>query len=75
MESGSFIGANIGVNVTGVTLAKVEAPVSRDKLDACVIEQNSRKNECMLFRLADGAELCDYASAGNEFSKKDQLSV
>jgi len=56
-------------------LGKVDAPISTDKLDACVITKNPRKDMSMLFHLADGTELCDYASAGNEFSKKNELCV
>ena len=56
-------------------LGKVDRPISTDNLAACVIEQNPRKDITMLFRLADGTELCDYASAGNEFSKRNSLCV
>jgi DUF1680 family protein len=56
-------------------LGTVDAPISTDNLDACVLEKNSRKDISMLFRLKDGTELCDYASAGNEFSKRNQLCV
>jgi len=56
-------------------LGNVDAPICTDKLDACVIEPNPPKGVCMLFRLADGTALCDYASAGNEFSKRNQLCV
>ena len=56
-------------------IGKVDAPISTDKLDACVIERNPRKDMSMICRLANGTELCDYASAGNEFSKRNQLCV
>lgn len=56
-------------------LDKVDAPLALDNLDAAVIEQNPRENIFMLCRLADGTELCDYASAGNEFNENNQLCV
>ena len=56
-------------------LGKVDAPISTDHPDACVLARNPRKDIWMLFRLADGTELCDYASAGNEFSKRNPLCV
>jgi DUF1680 family protein len=56
-------------------LGKVGGPVSKEKLDACIIERSPRKDVFMRFKLADGTELCDYASAGNEFSKSNQLCV
>jgi len=56
-------------------LGKVDASISTDHPDACVLARNPRKDIWMLFRLADGTELCDYASAGNEFSKRNPLCV
>ncbi len=56
-------------------LGKVDASISTDHLDDCVLTRNPRKDIGMLFRLADGTELCDYASAGNEFSKRNPLCV
>lgn len=56
-------------------LGKVDRPISTEKLAACTIEKNPQKNIFMRFRLADGMELCDYASAGNEFTNTNQLCV
>ncbi len=56
-------------------LGKVDAPISTEKLDVCTIGKNPQKNIFMRFQLADGTELCDYSSAGNEFSKENQLCV
>jgi len=56
-------------------LGKVDAPIFTEKLNACTIERYHQKNIFIRFRLADGTELCDYASAGNEFSKTNQLCV
>jgi DUF1680 family protein len=56
-------------------LGKVDRPVSTDKLEASLVEKSSRKAIFMQLRLADGTELCDYASAGNEFCKTNQLCV
>jgi DUF1680 family protein len=56
-------------------LGKVDAPVSVANLDAAVIEKNPCENIFMSCRLADGMALCDYASAGNEFSENNKLCV
>ena len=56
-------------------LGTVDTPVSTDKLNACTIERNPRKEIFMRFRFSDGTECCDYASAGNEFSKDNPLCV
>ena len=56
-------------------LGLVDAPVSVANLDAAVIEQNPRENIFMSCRLADGTVLCDYVSAGNEFSEINKLCV
>jgi DUF1680 family protein len=54
---------------------KVDASISTEKLAACTIDKSPQNNIFMRFRLADGTELCDYASAGNEFNKTNQLCV
>jgi hypothetical protein len=56
-------------------LGIVDAPVSVANLDAVVIKQNPHENIFISCRLADGTVLCDYASAGNEFSDNNKLCV
>lgn len=56
-------------------LGKVDAPVSVANLDTAVIEKNPCENIFISCRLADGTVLCDYASAGNEFSENNKLCV
>ena len=56
-------------------LGIVDAPVSVANLDAVVIKQNPHENIFISCRLADGTVLCDYASAGNEFSENNKLCV